>query len=180
LSEPLRFTGADEWRRWLEANKGAREVWLTIRKKRSRRPGISYEEAVEEALAHGWIDSKMKSVDSEAFIQRFTPRRSNSPWALRNKVIAERLISEGRMTGPGLECIKAAKSNGWWDSAYTSKTPPKVPVYIEAELKKQNAWEKFNTLSNSARLQYVYWIEEAKRPETKMRRIVETIERISK
>jgi uncharacterized protein YdeI (YjbR/CyaY-like superfamily) len=79
LSEPLHFTGAEEWRRWLEANPGAREVWLAIRKKRSRRPGINYDEAVEEALAHGWIDSKMKSVDSEEFIQRFTPRRNDSP-----------------------------------------------------------------------------------------------------
>lgn len=180
MSEALCFTGADEWRRWLEANAGAREAWLTIRKKRSRRPGIGYEEAVEEALAHGWIDSKMKSVDSEEFIQRFTPRRGDSPWSLRNKEIVERLISEGRMTGRGLACVEAAKSNGWWDSAYTSKTPPKVPVYIEEELRKRNAWEKFDALSNSARLQYVYWIEEAKRPETKMRRIVETIERISK
>jgi uncharacterized protein YdeI (YjbR/CyaY-like superfamily) len=95
-------------------------------------------------------------------------------------VIAERLISEGRMTRRGLACVEAAKSNGWWDSAYTSRTPPKVPAYIEEELKKRNVWETFNALSNSTRLQYIFWIEEAKREETKMRRIVATIERISK
>ncbi len=180
MDKPLRFTDAGEWRLWLEANPKAKAVWLTIRKKGSMRLGIGYEEAVEEALAHGWIDSKMKSVDADEFIQRFTPRRDDSPWSLRNKEIAERLIAEGRMTQPGLVCIETAKKNGWWDSAYTSKIPPKVPDYIEAELMKWNAWEKFSALSNSARLQYVYWIEEAKRPETRMRRIIKTVERITK
>ena len=180
MSEPLRFTDAGEWRQWLQANPEAKGAWLIIRKKGSKSLGIGYDEAVEEALAHGWIDSKMKSIDANEFIQRFTPRRDHSPWSLRNKEIVERLIVEGRMTKPGLARIEAAKKNGWWYSAYTSKTPPKVPDYIEAELKQRNAWEKFSTLSNSARLQYIYWIEEAKKPETKTRRIIKTVERITK
>jgi uncharacterized protein YdeI (YjbR/CyaY-like superfamily) len=124
---PLRATDAGEWARWLETHTEAREVWFIIRKKGSRHSGVCIEEAIEKAIAHGWIDSQMRPLDADEYLLRFTPRRDDSPWSLRNRSVAERLLNEGRMTEAGITSIEAAKRNGRWDSTYSSLTSPKIP-----------------------------------------------------
>jgi uncharacterized protein YdeI (YjbR/CyaY-like superfamily) len=176
--EPLRVSDRVEWCEWLDAHESdTREAWLAIKKKGSKRPGLSLGEAVEEAIAHGWIDSQMKPIDADEFMLHFTPRRRDSPWSLRNRKIAERLITEGCMTEAGLAQVEAAKRNGRWEIAYSSQEPPTIPAYLEAALKERGMFEKFKALSNSAQLQYIYWIADAKKPETRERRIDETIRR---
>jgi uncharacterized protein YdeI (YjbR/CyaY-like superfamily) len=178
--EPLRISGKAEWGEWLDAHGSeTREAWLTIKKKSSKRPGLSLHEAVEEAIAHGWIDSQMKPLDADEFILRFTPRRSDSPWSLRNRKIAEMLLVEGRMTKAGLVQVETAKSNGRWEIAYSSIDPPTIPAYLETALRERGVFEKFKAMTNSFQLQYIYWITDAKRPGTKARRIDETIKRVS-
>ena len=178
MTLPLRATDAGEWAHWLESHTEAREVWLIIRKKGSRHPGVGIEEAIEEAIAHGWIDSLMRPLDTDEYLLRFTPRRGDSPWSLRNRSVAERLITEGRMTEAGIACIEAAKRNGRWNSAYSSLTPPKIPQDLEDTLRYSGQLERFKSLSNSAQLQYIFWIDQAKRSETRKKRIAEVVERI--
>jgi uncharacterized protein YdeI (YjbR/CyaY-like superfamily) len=104
LSEdnPQHFGSTREWRSWLSKNhKDEEALWVIIQKKRSNKPGIRYEDAVMEAVAFGWIDGKMKSLNEFEFMQRFSPRKSNSVWSQSNRKRAERLISEGNMTPLG-------------------------------------------------------------------------------
>jgi uncharacterized protein YdeI (YjbR/CyaY-like superfamily) len=177
--ETLRVSGKAEWGAWLDAHcLDTREVWLAIRKKGSTRLGLSLGEAVEEAIRHGWIDSQMKPLDADEYLLRFTPRRKDSPWSLRNRKVAESLMAEGRMTEAGLAQVEAAKGNGRWEIAYSSINPPTIPAYLEAVLRERGNFEKFKEMSNSAQLQYIYWIADAKRAETRARRIEETIKRI--
>jgi uncharacterized protein YdeI (YjbR/CyaY-like superfamily) len=111
-----------EWHDWLVDNHATQTgIWVQIKKAKSKQEGISLGDAVEEALCYGWIDSRMYSVDSDRFVLRFTPRRSNSPWSLINRTRAESLIDQGRMTPAGMKAISQAKKNGKWDTAYTSK-----------------------------------------------------------
>jgi uncharacterized protein YdeI (YjbR/CyaY-like superfamily) len=111
LSEnnPRYFRSIIKWGSWLSENHtDEKAVWIIIQKKGSTRPGLRYEEAVLEAVAHGWIDGKMKRLNDNEFMQRFTPRRRNSVWSLSNRERAERLISEGRMTPAGLRTVEEA------------------------------------------------------------------------
>jgi uncharacterized protein YdeI (YjbR/CyaY-like superfamily) len=179
LSEPLRVVDREAWANWLKSHHtGARGVWLIIRKKRSMHPGVFLDEAVEEAIVHGWIDSQMKPLDADEYLLRFTPRRDESPWSLRNREIAERLVAEGQMKEAGLARVEEAKRNGRWGTAYSSKEPPKIPADFEDALKKRGALEHFRATSNSNQLQYIFWVDEAKRQETRARRIKVTIDRI--
>lgn len=126
-----------------------------------------------EAVAHGWIDGRMKRLNDEEFMQRFTPRRRNSVWSLRNRERAERLISEGRMTPAGLKTVEEAKQNGRWDRAYSStRGAVDVPEdLIEALRKNKTANDNFESFPPSARFMYIHWINEAKRQDTRERRI---------
>ena len=135
-----------------------------------------------EAVAHGWIDGKMKRINDIEFKQRFTPRRSNSVWSLSNRKRAERLISEGRMTPLGLRTIDAAKQNGRWDKTYSSsRGVVDVPKdLIEALHKNKTAQENFESFPPSARFMYNHWINEAKRQDTRERRIYTVVERSEK
>jgi uncharacterized protein YdeI (YjbR/CyaY-like superfamily) len=115
-----RFYAKDrrDWREWLEKNHVASPgVWLIYYKKESGKPRVSYEDAVEEALCFGWIDSKSNTIDEERYMQLFTPRNPKSPWAPSNKKRVEKLIEEGLMMPAGLEKIEAAKKNGLWDNS---------------------------------------------------------------
>ena len=180
MSEPLRVADREAWANWLEAQHAeARGVWLTIRKKGSMHSGVFLGEAVEEAIIYGWIDSQMKPLDADEYLLRFTPRRDDSPWSLRNREMAERLVTEGRMKEAGLARVEEAKRNGRWGAAYSSKEPPKIPTDLENALKKRGALDRFRATSNSNQLQYIFWIDEAKRPETRAKRIRETIDKNS-
>jgi uncharacterized protein YdeI (YjbR/CyaY-like superfamily) len=114
---PLHFTSAHEWRDWLLANHAVEtEVWLTFYKKHVSRPGITFEEATDEALSFGWIDSSMRRIDDEKYVLRYTPRRKGSNWSEHKKRVAE-LIEQGRMTEAGLAKIDEAKRSGKWGKA---------------------------------------------------------------
>lgn len=113
--KPLLFRDAAEWRSWLVANHAnAKEVWVVHWKAKSSASGLRYGDALEEALAYGWIDSMMKSLDKDRVIQRYTPRQPNSNWSESNKARADKLILNGRMTEAGLAAVEAAKKLGKW------------------------------------------------------------------
>jgi len=175
---PLEFENLGEWRCWLEKNRsGAAGVWVTLQKAGSPHVGIKYDEALDEALCYGWIDGRMKRVDEHRFIQWFSPRRGGSPWSRRNRERAEKLIQEKRMTEAGLAEVEKARANGRWEKAYTSRRPPEVPSdLVEALRASPVAYENFMGFSNSARLMYSYWVGDAKRPETRARRIARVVE----
>ncbi len=115
VGEPLYAATAEEWRAWLEANHAReKEVWLMIHKKHASTPSVTLEEATEEALCFGWIDSNMKRIDEDRNALRYTPRRHGSNWSERNKERVAKLIAQGRMTEAGLAKIEEAKQSGKW------------------------------------------------------------------
>jgi uncharacterized protein YdeI (YjbR/CyaY-like superfamily) len=146
-----------DWRTWLEKNHSSeKEVWLVYYRKHTGKPRISYEDAVEEALAYGWIDSIQKGIDNERFAQRFSPRREGSIWSEANKERVRRLIREGRMTPAGMESLG--------DALKEEKTVLKDDV-VAALKKDKAAWERFNQFPESYKRVRIGWIEGArKRP----------------
>jgi uncharacterized protein YdeI (YjbR/CyaY-like superfamily) len=115
--KPLHFTTAEEWRALLEKHHATHgDVWLMIYKKRSGTPSVTVDQAVEEALCFGWIDSSMQPIDEERYALRFTPRRKGGNWSERNKGRVARLMEEGRMTEAGLTMIEEAMRDGRWEN----------------------------------------------------------------
>jgi uncharacterized protein YdeI (YjbR/CyaY-like superfamily) len=176
LSEdnPRYFRSIEEWQNWLNNNhKIKKSIWVVIQKKASQKIGIRYEDAVLEAVAHGWIDGILKRIDDDEFKQRYTPRRKNSIWSLRNRERANKLISEGRMTKMGMGKVEEAKRNGRWDNAYSSSRKNFViPNDLkEALMKNVKAIANFKAFPPHAQFMYVHWINEAKRKDTRKRRI---------
>jgi len=173
----LEFVDRLEWRRWLEENYSSKkEIWVIIYKKNSGKRGLRYEEAVEEAICFGWIDGKMQSVDDTVFRQRFTARKKGSIWSKSNRDRAEKMIREEKMVPAGFEAVCEAKVNGRWDAAYSSKTAPTIPEDLaEALMRSEVAWRNFNGFSNSTKLQYVYWVNNAKKDETRRKRIASVV-----
>jgi uncharacterized protein YdeI (YjbR/CyaY-like superfamily) len=167
------FHNHKQWHNWLEKNHSfEKEVWVIIQKKKSESNGLKYEGAVEEAICFGWIDSKMQNIDAKSFRLRFSPRKKNSIWSKKNKKTAEKMIQAGKMTQSGFETINNAKQNGKWETAYSSKIAPTIPKDLEEALKENKlALKNFNKFSNSAKLQYIYWVENAKKDETRQKRI---------
>lgn len=165
------------WRAWLaEHHATSPGAWLFIHKKHSTEPGVAYEEAVEEALCFGWIDSKTQTLDDSRFRQIFTPRRPKSVWSRSNKERVARLIEQGLMAPAGLAAIEVARANGAWDS-YEAIAELTVPDDLAAALAANPAagqhWQAF---SSSVRKGILYHITSAKRPETRARRIARTVE----
>ncbi|MCX6643060.1 MAG: YdeI/OmpD-associated family protein [Candidatus Bathyarchaeota archaeon] len=178
--KPKHFSSIREWRSWLRENhKDEEALWVILQKKASTKPGIRYEDAVLEAVAHGWIDGKMKSLNEYEFIQRFSPHKSNSIWSQSNRERAERLISESNMTPAGSKTVEEAKKNGRWDKAYSSiRGAAAVPDDLACALKKNMIAQKnFEFFPPSTRFMYIYWINEAKRQETRERRIYTVVNR---
>jgi uncharacterized protein YdeI (YjbR/CyaY-like superfamily) len=151
-------------------------VWLVFYNKQASMPTIAYEDAVEEALCFGWIDSILKKIDDARYARKFTPRSDKSKWSALNKKRADKMIKQGRMTDFGLAKITAAKKSGLWDK----DARPKISLYIPSEFAKalarnKKAKENFDKLAPTYRRRYIAWIAVAKRPETKKRRIAESI-----
>ncbi len=174
---PLLFVDRTEWRKWLEGNHSqSTGVWIFIRKKDTREQGIAYDEAVEEALCFGWIDGQMRGVDKDKYILRFSPRKPKSIWSKSNTNRAERLVREGKMAPAGIQRVDEAKKNGLWNAAYSSKTHVEVPQDLQVALEQDaDAKDHFQKFSNSTKFQYVYWVNQAKSPETRLRRIEEIV-----
>jgi uncharacterized protein YdeI (YjbR/CyaY-like superfamily) len=178
MDNMLSFRNREDWRFWLKENYDKENyVWLTLYKKKFRKKGMTLDDAVEEAICFGWIDGKLKRLDNERFILRFSPRKAKSVWSMINKERAKKLIELGRMTPAGLDKIKEAKKNGLWESAYTNKIKEDVPIDLkEALMKEKKAWENFQRFANSYRNMYIGWVKGAKTTETRRKRIKKVVE----
>ena len=177
--ELLDFPDRDAWRGWLETHHdSASEVWLVHQKKASTRQGLRYGEGVEEALCFGWIDSKMRRIDDETFMQRYSPRKPGSVWARSNVDRIERLIAEGRMTPAGLVLVDEAKRTGMWERPWTDREPRPAPDELERALREADLWRAFEALPNNLRNRYVRLVEEAKRPDTRARRVERVLQEL--
>ncbi len=156
-------------------------IWLKFAKKGSGIESVVYAEAVEIALSHGWIDGQAKRLDDDHYLQRFTPRRSRSKWSRINREKAERLIAEGRMRAGGLREIERAKEDGRWEDAYDSPSTATVPDDFQAALDAEPAAaEFFTSLGSTKRYSFLYRITDAKRPETRAKRIAEYVELLAR
>ena len=177
-SPELIVRDAAAWREWLGENHPDPDgVWLVLAKKGTEKPtSLTYDQALEEALCHGWIDGQARRRDEATYRQRFTPRRKRSAWSKRNAGIAERLRAEGRMHPAGQAEVERAKADGRWKAAYagpaTIEVPPDLTEALAAEPKAQ---AMFETLNSQNRYAILYRIATAKRADTRARRIGEFV-----
>jgi uncharacterized protein YdeI (YjbR/CyaY-like superfamily) len=176
----IEFADRTQWRVWLEAHHAEEDVaWLIHYKKGFQESTLLYEEAVQEALCFGWIDGKLKRLDERRYILRYTPRRPNSIWSMSNIRRAESLIREGRMTQAGLDKIAQAKENGQWQAAIRREQVDILPPDLEkALLQIEGGIPAYHALPDSRKKQFIYWLQTAKRPVTKQRRIERILEEI--
>ncbi len=179
VENALYFKDREEWRKWLMDNHSAvNKVWLLHYKKHSGIQCVSLAEAVEEAICFGWIDSRMNSIDAEKYILKYSPRRPKSVWSKINRERAEKMIASGKMTAAGLAVIEIAKKNGNWDAAYTNAVRDEMPLDLkEALTADPEALRNFEGFANSYRNMYIGWVNGAKTPETRQKRIAEIVSR---
>jgi len=147
-------------------------------KKDADRVGLRYQQALDEALCFGWIDGKVQAVDAVRFRQRWTPRRPGSVWSEVNRQKVKRLTAAGRMTRAGRASVAEAKRTGKWQAAYTNRRDDAVPADLARALRADRAaWQHFRRFAPTYRNMYVGWVVEAKRPETRLRRIAAVAKR---
>jgi len=173
----LPFASRAEWAVWLERNHGAEDgVWVKFAKKASGIPTVTYDEALEVALCYGWIDGLVRRLDDDFYLQRFTPRRTRSKWSKRNRDRALALIERGEMRPAGLAEIERAQADGRWEAAYDSPSTITVPDDLQRALdERPGAAQAFAALGRQERYAALYRIHDAKRPETRARRIEEVV-----
>ena len=176
--QEITFNTRDQFRRWLESNHDKEEgLWLVYYKKKTGIPGITYNEAVEEALCFGWIDSKVQTIDELRYKQVFTPRRPRSVWSELNKKRVEILTEAGLMKPAGLKAVEEAKKSGMWQKSYGAKKNTSMPDELKAALEENpRAYENFRKFAQSYRNTYIRWVGAAKRPETREKRIKTVLE----
>jgi len=174
----VKVESRDEWRAWLaNNNEKTKEAWLVYYKQGAGVSGVDYESSVEEALCFGWVDSIIKKIDEASYARKFTPRKTGSKWSPSNIRRVEKNIREGRMTERGMAIVESAKSSGAWDNpvsklVFDLTMPPEFEKALQAN---HAAWEQYKKLPMSHRKEYLLWIVTAKRPETRDRRIAESI-----
>lgn len=171
------------WRKWLKNNHDKKSViWLIHYKKHTGKPSLAYNEAVEEALCWGWIDSLIRRIDEERYMQKYTPRKPRSTWSKHNVRRVEKMIRSGRMQPAGLELYNYAKDNGLLpdmseDLVKGERIFPEAPEFICDALRENPEAERhFNSLAPSYKLQYLGWIMSARKEETRFRRLKEAID----
>jgi uncharacterized protein YdeI (YjbR/CyaY-like superfamily) len=169
----LPFATAEAWEAWLEReHASAPGVWLRLAKKESGIASVTYAEALDVALCFGWIDGQRRAFDAAWFLQHFTPRSRGSRWSKRNTEHAERLIAAGAMRPAGLAQVEAARADGRWEAAYAGPSSATVPPDLQAALDANPAAAVFfATLRGANRYAILYRVQDAKRPETRARRI---------
>jgi uncharacterized protein YdeI (YjbR/CyaY-like superfamily) len=169
----LLFAGPREFEAWLEENGESSEgLWLKIAKKGAPEASVTYAEALELALCFGWIDSQKRGLDETHFLQRFTPRRPRGRWSRINREKSEALIADGRMRAAGLAQVEAAKADGRWEAAYEGQRTAKVPEDLQREIDANPAAKEFfEGLDSANRYAIVYRVNDAKKPETRERRL---------
>lgn len=172
----LHLLTRSEWRAWLSENhETSTGVWFVTFKRKTDRPRIEYDDMVEEALCFGWVDSKGGTLDEERSMVWMSPRRAKSGWSSSNKRRVETLEAAGLMTEAGRRMVDLAKATGTWD-LLTDVENLVVPADLEAGFARvPGSREKWDSFSRSARQGVLSWIVQAKRPETRSRRIEETV-----
>jgi len=176
--EEIYLSERQDWRDWLAGNHAdCPGVWLIYYKKHTGTARIAYDDAVEEALCFGWIDSTVRRMDNQRFAQKFVPRRTRSNWSGHNRARAEKLIASGAMTPAGMAKIEAARSNGEWDKALEDRVDRPMPLELEQALNDDSkAGAAFRRLTPTQRKYFINWIAEAKKPETRERRAAKAVE----
>ena len=173
----LHFTQRKEWRDWLSKNHStSKEAWLVFYKKPSGKPRIPYNDAVEEALCFGWIDGKLKRINDNYYIQRFTPRRRDSLWSELNVSRVRKMISAGLMKRPGLEAFQVYLDNPSHLSVRNMDVPDMPDELLEKLKENKTAFNNFRNFPVSTRRLFLRWIDNAKREETRSRRIEKILE----
>jgi len=169
-----------EWRAWLAQHHATEaEVWLVYYKQESGKPSVTYLESLEEALCFGWIDSLIQKIDEQKYARKFTPRRPGSKWSDLNKHLVAKLVREGRMTGAGLATVDFSLPEA--DALRPKRPELPLPDWLKAGLMTSpTAWENFNRLPPSHKREYITWISDAKKEETRQRRIREAIRMLEK
>ncbi|TDK22301.1 hypothetical protein E2F46_14020 [Luteimonas aestuarii] len=169
---PVRhFRDAAAWQAWLSRHEDSPGMWLKIAKKGSGIASVTYAEALDVALCHGWIDGLKKSLDTDFFLQRFTPRKPRSLWSKINIEKVERLVAAGRMQPAGLRQVDAAKADGRWQAAYAGASRMEVPPELAALLaKNRKAKAFFDALDRTNRYAFCWRVQTAVKPETKRAR----------
>lgn len=169
----LLFAAPPDLEAWLAENhEGSAGFWLKVAKKGSGERSVTYAEALELALCFGWIDSQKRGFDEKFFLQRFTPRRPRGRWSRINRDKVEALLATGSMRPAGLAEVEAAKADGRWDAAYEGQRTAKIPDDLQRELDATPAaLEFFATLDSANRYAIVYRLNDAKKPETRERRL---------
>lgn len=169
----LPFDSRRSWEAWLEENHATSNgLWLKIAKKGAGLETVSYAEALDVALCYGWIDGQKGKLDDDYWLQRFTPRRPRSKWSRVNREKATKLIESGEMKPAGLREVERAKADGRWDAAYEAQSKATVPEDLLRKLQNNEAARRFFAALDSAnRYAILYSIQDAKKPETRARRI---------
>lgn len=182
LDGALAFATPQDWAEWLAAHHaGAAELWLKLYRKGSGIASITWEEAVIEALAYGWIDGVKRAGGETYWYQRFTPRRPRSAWSQKNRGHAENLIADGRMQPAGLAQVTAARADGRWEAAYAGGKGAEVPADFLAAVGQDNVAEAtYQTLNAANRFAIYYRLTTAKRPETRAKRMADMIAKLAR
>jgi uncharacterized protein YdeI (YjbR/CyaY-like superfamily) len=178
----LLVAGASAWRSWLDRNHAASNgVRLVLARKGVTEPTrLTYDDALPEAICYGWIDGHLTQRDSDTYRVRFTPRRARSSWSQRNVEMAERLAADGRMRPAGLAEVERAKADGRWEKAYSGSASIEVPDDLrEALAASPGAQAMWDVLTRTNRYAVLYRVHEAKRPETRARRITHYVEMLA-
>ncbi|MEU8081804.1 YdeI/OmpD-associated family protein [Catellatospora citrea] len=173
----LTFADADSFEQWLAAQPtDSAGVWLKLAKKASGVPSVDYSQALDVALCHGWIDGPKAGVDEVYWLQKFTPRRARSRWSKVNRNRVAALIEQGRMRPGGQAEIERAQADGRWEAAYDGMKTAEVPDDLAQALAADpDARRFFETIDRQNRFAILYRIQDAKRPETRARRIAQYV-----
>ena len=176
------FSSVAEWHAWLKKHHAKNTgVWLRIGKKNSGLVTVTYDEAVETALCHGWIDAIRKSYDAVSFVQRFTPRKARSIWSQVNRERVLALIKAGAMTPAGLAAVDVAKANGEWDRAYSPASTITEPKDLLTALRHSPRAKAFyKTLNARNRYAILHRLEKAAKPETRAKRLAQFVEMLER
>jgi len=175
------FASRRAWEGWLEGRHASSDgVWLKIARKGSGIESVTFAEALDVALCYGWIDSQRAGFDGLYFLQRFTPRKPGSKWSRVNREKVAGLIAEGRMRPAGFREIERAEADGRWDAAYEPPSTATVPDDLRVALEKnEGAREFFETLDSRNRYAILHRIQDAKKPETRARRVAKYVEMLA-
>jgi uncharacterized protein YdeI (YjbR/CyaY-like superfamily) len=178
----LPFRSANAWAAWLaKHHASSRGLWLKFAKKAAGIETVTYAEALDVALCYGWIDGLVKRFDEQYYLQRFTPRRPRSKWSRINCGKATRLIEEGKMKPAGLRQVESARSDGRWSAAYDSPKTATMPADFRRALEKRPiAMMSFSSLTSRNRFAILYHIHDARKPETRARRIARFVSILAK